>query len=195
ARLAALALSFAFGIVALSTGINALAKSSDQKRTLKKDVPSVASVTINTNDVLSSGIVVTVVCALIALVSFLSIVHALFFRLRIVKRNPDGNSWGALHTRHAPRAGAAALAFLSVWLFATLVPFTDFVANRSAKISANIGGVPLSAGDIQAYQAAFGLTSVYHKLGYLVAGTVLPWIALLFSSLASALSFHYARQA
>ncbi|KZT72368.1 hypothetical protein DAEQUDRAFT_664440 [Daedalea quercina L-15889] len=195
AYLAALLLSCAFGIVAMSTGINALAKSNDQKRQLKHDVPSAVSVSVNTHDVLDSGIVVTVVCGLIAVVSFLSLVHALFFRLRVQKRNPNANSWGPFHTRHAPRAGAATLAFLSVWLFATLVPFTDFVANRAAKISASIGGTTLNASEIQAYQSALGLTSIYHKLGYLVAGTVLAWIALLFSSLASALSFHYARQA
>ena len=61
---------------------------------------------------------------------------------------------------------AAALAVLSLWLFATLVPFTDFVATRSAKVSASLGGTPLSPQEIQAYQDALGLTSVYHKLGY-----------------------------
>ena len=210
ARLAALALSCAWGIISLSTGINALAKSDSQKRALKHAVPAVVSVRIDTDDVLDSGIVVTVVCGLIALVSFLSLLHALFFRFRIAKR---GDASRPLHTRHAPRAGALLLAFLSVWLFATLVPFTDFVANRSAKVTATLGGTALSPQEIQAYQDALGLTSVYHKLGYrayprleykymladcirvVVTATVLPWITLLFASLASLLSLVYARQA
>ncbi|EPT02505.1 hypothetical protein FOMPIDRAFT_12284, partial [Fomitopsis schrenkii] len=184
ARLAALALSCAWGIIAMSTGINALAKSNAQKRTLKHEVPAAVSVRIDTDDVLHSGIVLTVVCGLIALVSFLALLHALLARARPA-------SW----QKHAHRAGALALAFLSVWLFATLVPFTDFVANRAAKVSATLGGAPLSPAEIQAYQDALGLTTVYHKLGYLVTGTVLPWITLLFASLASLLSFVHARQA
>lgn len=168
ARLAALALSCAWGIIAMSTGINALAKSDAQKRALKHDVPAAVAVRIDTDDVLDAGIVVTVVCALVALISFLALLHALVFRLRIAKRSPDhrADTWHPLHTRHAPRAGAFALAFLSVWLFATLVPFTDFVANRSAKVTASLGGTPLSPQEIQTYQDALGLTSVYHKLGY-----------------------------
>ena len=98
ARLAALALSCAWGIIAMSTGINALAKSNAQKRALKHDVPAAVSVRIDTDDVLDSGIVVTVVCALIALVSFLALLHALVFRLRIAKRSPDhrADAWRLL---------------------------------------------------------------------------------------------------
>lgn len=155
ARLAALALSCAWGIIAMSTGINALAKSNDQKRTLKHDVPAAVSVRIDTDDVIRSGIVLTVVCGLIALVSFLALLHALISHPKHDRR-----------AVHPPRAGAFALAFLSVWLFATLVPFTDFVATRAAKVTASLGDTPLSPAEIQAYQNALGLTSVYHKLSY-----------------------------
>ena len=90
-----------------------------------------------------------------ALVSFLALLHALISHPKHDRR-----------AVHPPRAGAFALAFLSVWLFATLVPFTDFVATSAAKVTASLGDTPLSPAEIQAYQNALGLTSVYHKLSY-----------------------------
>lgn len=166
ARLATLALSCAWGIISLAASINAFVKSNAQKHTLLREVPSFVSVHIDTNDVNDSGTVVALVCGLIAVVSFFSLLHALILGSRVAKRAV------------APRVGAFALAFLSVWLFATLVPFTDFVANRSAKVTASLGGTPLSPQEIQMYQDALGLTSVYHKLGERAYPLPVPMYAL-----------------
>ncbi|KAI8986864.1 hypothetical protein BD414DRAFT_487291 [Trametes punicea] len=43
---------------------------------------------------------------------------------------------------------------------------TDFVANRQAKVSAFLGGVPLPDSIIQTVQAQLGVTSIYRKIGY-----------------------------
>ncbi|CCM01785.1 uncharacterized protein FIBRA_03852 [Fibroporia radiculosa] len=183
-RLVSLALSFVFGIVALSVDINALAKSNSQKSTLRKDVPSGVTVNIDTQDVFSSGVVVTVVCGLIGLTSLLALVHSFFRSLT-----------SPFHRRTVPLFGAHLLTFLTIWLFATIIPFTDFVANRQAKISASLGGVPLSQTIIQATEQQLGFTPVYHKLGYLRTGAILPWFAFLFGATSAALSYVYARQA
>ncbi|KZT02846.1 uncharacterized protein LAESUDRAFT_729817 [Laetiporus sulphureus 93-53] len=189
-RLLSLVLSFAFGIVALSTSIDALAKSNRQKATLRREAAKLSSsitVDIDTHDVFASGVVVTVVSGLIALVSFLALAHAALARARPSK--------AAAAARTVPLFSAHLLAFLALWLFATIVPFTDFVANREAKITAYLGSTPLSASTIQSEENALGLTPVYHKLGYLVTGAILPWFTFLFASTSAGLSYLAARRA
>lgn len=155
-RAVSLFLSFAFGVVGMSLGINALAKSHHQKHEIRNAAPQGAVVSINTHDVLASGVVVTVVCGLIALTSFLSASHGFITR----------RSKSVLSRRTAPMVAGAVLGFLTIWLFATLVPFTDFVARRHSKVSATLGGVPIPANVIQSVQQALGVTPVYHKIHY-----------------------------
>ena len=115
--------------VFLSTGINSLAKFKPMKRTRKRAVPAILSIRMYTDDVLDSGIVVIVVCGLVSLVSCLTLFYALFlfFRFRTAKRSDASHP---LHTCHAPRTDARALAFFSVWIFATLVFLPDFAADH-----------------------------------------------------------------
>ena len=68
------------------------------------------------------------------------LLYTLFFCFRIAK---SADASRPFHPHHAPRAGAPAPAFLSVRLFFTLVSFTGFVLNRSAKVSAARGGTTL----------------------------------------------------
>ncbi|EED82259.1 predicted protein [Postia placenta Mad-698-R] len=196
ARLVSLVLSFAFGIVGMATGINALAKSNSSKSAVRRAASGLgATVNIDTHDVLSSGVVITVVCGLIALTSFFTLVHALLARFRWRVSAASSSADIGRHLRTVPLTGAHVLTFLTLWLFATLVPFTDFVANRQAKVTAYIGGVQLPPNLIQGTEAELGVTPVYHRLGYLRAGTVLPWIAFLFAVTSAALSYAYARSA
>ncbi|KAI0929478.1 hypothetical protein AcV7_005322 [Taiwanofungus camphoratus] len=182
-RAVSLFLSFAFGVVGMSLGINALAKSHHQKHEIRNAAPQGAVVSINTHDVLASGVVVTVVCGLIALTSFLSASHGFITR----------RSKSVISRRTAPMVAGAVLGFLTIWLFATLVPFTDFVARRHSKVSATLGGVPIPANVIQSVQQALGVTPVYHKIHYLRNATILPWFAFLFGGTSSALSIAAAR--
>ncbi|OCH88063.1 hypothetical protein OBBRIDRAFT_795600 [Obba rivulosa] len=179
-RLSSLALSFVFGVVGMALGINALVKSNQSKNTVKKSLPAGASADIDTSDVFASGVVETVVCGLIALTSLVALV------LAALSHRAYGA--GKARTRGSLTWPAHVLTFLSLWLFATLVPFTDFVANRSAKVSGSIGGVPLSQGTIQVIQRGLGLTTIYHKIDYLRNAAILPWFALLFAATSAALS-------
>ncbi|OSD07932.1 hypothetical protein PYCCODRAFT_1357883 [Trametes coccinea BRFM310] len=177
-RLAALSLAFVFGVVGFAMGINALVKSNDQKDLVKKQAaPLGATVNIDTDDVFDVGCVVTVVCALVALTSLASLVSLLFAR-----------------SARAFTFLGLFLSFLTIWLFASLVPMTDFVANRQAKVSAFLGTVPLPDSIIQTVQQQLGVTSVYRDIHYLRLAVILPWIAFLFSAIASALELMAARR-
>ncbi|KAI0659101.1 hypothetical protein C8Q70DRAFT_988958, partial [Cubamyces menziesii] len=149
-RLAALALTFVFGVVGFALGINALVKSNNQKDLVKQQAaPLGATVTIDTDDVFDVGCVVTAVCAALAVVSFASLVFLLFTR----------------STRTLTAQGLL-LSFLTIWLFASLIPMSDFVANRQAKVTAFIGAVPVPDSLIQSVQQELGVSSVYNQIGY-----------------------------
>lgn len=146
-------------------------------------------------DVFKSGVVLTTVAALIAVLSFLYILM-LCFTQKLAARTL--------------RVQSLSLAFCATWQFATLIPFTDFFANRSAQVSASIGGVALPPSLIQQAEQALGANPVYHKVGYRKSPdvrretacslltwdicavrllAVLPWISLLFTVIAAAVLF------
>ncbi|KAL6306557.1 hypothetical protein BKA93DRAFT_912794 [Sparassis latifolia] len=179
ARLVSLALATAFGIIGMSVGIDALVQSNRQKNKVHQSAPAGVSVSIHTSDVFDSGVVNTVVCALLAVVSFSALVTTLV----------------SASARRTSRIFAHILLFLSVWLFATLVPFTDFVANRQANVSATLDGIALPQSVIQAVQAQSGVTGIYHEVLYLRLATVFPWIAFLFGGLSAVLSYTTERSA
>lgn len=178
-RLASLFLAFAFGVIGTGVGINALVKFENQKHALQRMVPAGASVTIDTNDILSSGIVLTIVCGLTALASLL-------FFLPLFSPSKAGRFLGVQ---------TAIFGFLSVWLFAVLVPFTDFFANRSAKVFGTIGGFPLPAAAIQQVEQEVGSTPVYRKVHYLLLPAVICWFTFLFAVIATFVSYLAMRHA
>lgn len=144
--LGSLLLLVAFGIIGMSVGINALAKFHDEERDLKKAAPSAAVVHINASDVLNSGYNVTVMCGILGLVSALALIPTLAGRwLRIF---------------------SLLIAFFTTWLFASLVAFTTFFANRSAQVEATIGGVSIDERTIQTIIASLGATTVYKHVSY-----------------------------
>lgn len=177
-RIASLFLSFAFGVVGMGVGINALVKFKHEKHQLEAAVPAGASVSVDTSDVLDAGYVLTVVCGLLALASLAFLVPAFLARARAPR---------------TLRIEGAVLAFLSVWLFATLVPFTDFFANRSAKITAFIGAIQIQPQVIQQVVASLGATTEYRHVDYLRLPAVLQWFAFLFGTTSAVLSFLDAR--
>ena len=150
-RILALFMSFAFGVIGMSVGINALVKFEDQKHQLQKLVSSGTTLNIDISDIQSVGIVITIVCGLIALASLLFIVPVLL-------ASASSSRMLGLQT--------LILAFLSVWCFACLIPLTDFFANHSAKVTAFIGSIQLPQSIIQGVEAQVGATPVYHKVSY-----------------------------
>jgi len=104
------------------------------------------------------------------------------------------------------------LSFFSLWLFATQIPYTVFVANHRAKIDAFLGGVQLPASTVQAAIAAAGETDKYSKLHsgtswcasslgteiltflQAVLLAIFPWITLLFTGILIFILFAAARK-
>ncbi|CAL1710976.1 unnamed protein product [Somion occarium] len=180
ARLASLFLTFSFGIVGLALGINALVKSNDLKDFVKQNAPLGAQVDIDTSDVFSVGTVVVVVSGLLALTSII------FLPLLAIS--------SPIATRSLP-IQTSVFGFLTLWLFASLVPYTTFIANRSAKITATLGGVPIPDSIIQSTQQALGVSPVYKDASYLRTAVILAWIAFFFGITTTALSFSAHRRA
>ncbi|GJE92405.1 hypothetical protein PsYK624_085590 [Phanerochaete sordida] len=179
-RIGSLFMSFAFGVIGMGVGINALVKFHDEKRQLEGAVPAGATVTVDTNDILDAGYVLTVVCGLVALFSLLFLAP-IFLAPALAGRTL--------------RFQGAILAFLSVWLFATLIPFTDFFANRSAKVTAFIGSIPISPEVIQQVVASLGASTQYRHVHYLLLPAVLHWFTFLFATTSAVLSFLDTRSA
>jgi hypothetical protein len=59
---------------------------------------------------------------------------------------------------------AAIFSFFNVWLLATQIPYTIFVANNHAKITAFLDGLELPAQIVQATLAAAGESDKYNKI-------------------------------
>ncbi|KAG5351473.1 hypothetical protein C0989_006352 [Termitomyces sp. Mn162] len=155
--LGSLLMTCAWGIIAGSVGLNALIKSNQAKSDFKKLVPAGTTVDIDDHDAFASGVVLTTISALIAVLCFL------FISMQICSQR---------------------LALRS------LLPFTDFFANRSAKVTAFIAGQQLPASIVKQAENAFGMTSVYRHLSYLRLVAILPWITLLFAIVTSAVLFN-----
>ncbi|EIM83785.1 uncharacterized protein STEHIDRAFT_100777 [Stereum hirsutum FP-91666 SS1] len=191
-RLAALFMSFAFGVIGGSVGLNALIKSNQEHTTVNRAAAALsATITIDDKDVFDSGIVLTTVCALIALLSLI------YFLLTLLSR-PSSSSHPTstpppLGTRTLPLQSLS-LAFCALWLFATQIAFTDFVANREAGISATIGGQQVPESFLQAAEAQLGVTGVYRRIHYLRLLAILPWFAILFTSIAAVILFLASRR-
>lgn len=100
-------------------------------------------------DLYQSGVVLTTVCATTALLAVIFIIVTLVW---------PKNATGSLKIQ------AWIFTFFSVWLFATQIPYTIFVANRNAKIDAFLAGRQLPAQVVQSALAAAGESTKYSKL-------------------------------
>lgn len=167
-RLATLALSFVFGVVGFALGVRALVKSMDDKDDLRARAPRGTTVNINTNgtplyvylfsqppdiylmvvDVLDAGYVLTAGCGLLSVLSlaFLALPARLAIRTLPIQ--------------------TALLAFTTIWILATAIPVTLFTANRSAKVTAFLGGTQLPDSVVQATMKALGVSGKYKDLEY-----------------------------
>ncbi|KAI0001184.1 hypothetical protein BJV77DRAFT_1155602 [Russula vinacea] len=178
-RLAALAFCAAWYIISGSIGLNALIKANQRETHLRKQAPSGVTLDFHINDLYQSGVVVTTICTVLALLA------AIFFTLTLVwpKR-----ATGSLKIQ------AWIFTFFSLWLLATQIPYTAFVATRSAKIDAFLDGQQLPAQVIQATLAADGESAKYCKLHPAVLLAIFPWIALLFTTFLIYILFAAARR-
>jgi type IV secretory pathway TrbD component len=131
------------------------------------------------NDLYQPGVVLTTVCAISGLLAVIFLILTL--------RWPK-------HATGSLKIQAWIFTFLSLWLLATQIPYTDFVANRSARIDAFLDGQQLPAQVVQATLAADGESAKYNKLHPAVLLAIFPWIALLFATVLIFILFAAARR-
>lgn len=108
-------------------------------------------------DVFHSGIVITTISALIALLTLIYILLLLLSH-RMTK-------FTRLSNQLLPFEWMS-LAFCAVWLFATQVPFTHFFATRSAQVTAFTGNIQVPPGLVQIVENQLGFTTVYRRIHY-----------------------------
>ena len=112
-------------------------------------LPTLAHRSLSRLDLYQSGVVVTTICTVSALLAVIFLVLTLVWPKRAT---------GSLKIQ------AWIFTFFSFWLLATQIPYTAFVATRSAKIDAFLDGQQLPAQVVQATLAADGESAKYCKL-------------------------------
>ncbi|KAJ7100802.1 hypothetical protein B0H15DRAFT_770032 [Mycena belliarum] len=177
-RLVTLFLAWAWGITTLGAGINAFVKSKRDTDSIRGLVRPPITVSIGTKDVFQSGFVVTAVCAIIAALC------ALFIGLLLL----DISCRSTVSTRTLT-VQYLSLGFLALWLFATQIAVTDFVATRSVKADAFVFGVQVPDRLVKRIIAGLGLKTAYRSYDYLKLIAILPWFTLLFSVIAAVVTF------
>ncbi|KAH9965261.1 hypothetical protein BC827DRAFT_1153585 [Russula dissimulans] len=178
-RVVALALCWAWSIISACVGLNALIKSNQTQTRFRKEAPSGVILRFHLHDVYQPGVIITTISAVIALLATIFLALTQFYPERAT---------GSLKIQ------AWLLTFFNLWLFATQIPYTVFVANHWAKIDAFLDGVQLPASTVQAAIAAAGETNEYSKLHFAVLLAIFPWITLLFTTILIFVLFAAARK-
>ncbi|KAF8266234.1 hypothetical protein EI94DRAFT_1586480 [Lactarius quietus] len=178
-RLVAIAITWAWFVVSACVGLNALIKSNQAQTHDRKLAPQGVTLEFHINDIYQPGVVLTSVCAAVA------VILSKFFIVTLIWPKRSTNSL---------KIQAWILIFFNAWLLATQIPFTVFTATRSAKIDAFLDGQQLPAATVQAAIAAEGQSAKYNKLHSNVLLSVFPWIALLFNTMLISILFAAARR-
>ncbi|KAJ7677853.1 hypothetical protein DFH06DRAFT_561709 [Mycena polygramma] len=197
-RLLTLFLAWAWSLISLAIGINAFVKSNRDKNRIKAQVPPPTDISINTSDVFAAGVVVTVISALILLLTTLYLAFLLLDHRRGRTTQPSSTSGFSTRPSTSTRTLTiqyATLGFLAVSLFATQVAVSVFVAKRSARVGASINGVPLPANVLKTVERALNAKTRYRDFGYLKLLAILPWFTFLFTVIAAVTAFLAARRA
>ncbi|KAJ7267185.1 hypothetical protein C8J57DRAFT_1326933 [Mycena rebaudengoi] len=177
-RLVFLFLAFAWALVSFAVGINAFIKSNAQQDRIKSQVPRPTSVSIDINNVLQSGGVSTGISAVIAALCFVYMVL-----LFLDNSRPSGIS------THTLRLQYISLAVLAIGLLAVQIPLTVFTATRSAQVAAFIDGIKLPNTVVKVVEKAIGVKTAYKDFDYLTLLAILPWFAILFTTIAAIVTF------
>ncbi|KAN0130084.1 hypothetical protein V8E53_012029 [Lactarius tabidus] len=178
-RLVAIALSWAWFVIAACIGLNALIKSNQTETRYRKLAPKGVTLVFHINDLYQPGVVLTSICAAVA------VILSKFFIVTLIWPKRATNSLNIQ---------AWILTFFSTWLLATQIPYTVFLATRSGKVDAFLDGVQLPQSTIAAALAAEGLSPKYSKLHSNVLLGIFPWIALLFNVILIVILFAAARR-
>jgi len=178
-RLFTFAFAWAWSVIAGALGLYSLVKSNQEKASVKAQAASISRtihVNIDTHDVFSAGLSATIGAG------FVSIIALSFLSRAVI--------WKAIPlTRRAHIIESALFTFAAVWIIASLIPYTVFVANRSAKVTAFNGSVPVPPAVVEQTMQRFHNSPVYSGKSYLRLFGIGAWIAALSTVIAACASF------
>jgi hypothetical protein len=185
-----LTLTWALAILGGCVGLNSIIKRNQQVARIKHTVePSHITLTVDTWDLLRSGVVLSVGCTVLSVVA--NIWQLLL--LRDMRRKNQPSSRQPISTRTLPYQWMS-LAFLSIWILACEIPVTIFAATRSAKTTAFLGGQQLPASIVAATQAQLGEDPHYWAQHYVRLQIIPPWFAFLLAAITAVVSFMASRR-
>ncbi|KAH9963696.1 hypothetical protein BGW80DRAFT_1448133 [Lactifluus volemus] len=167
-RLIALAVSLVSCIIGGSIGLNALIKSNQAQIDIQAKVPSGVTVHLKNTDIYVAGIIVSAVCATIALLAVISIL------VTVVRPG--------FATRFLKTQGIIFNTF-NMTLLSNHIVYTINVANNGAKITAFRDGVKLPQETAQAIVTATGQSTKYSKQHPAVLLAIFGWFSVLFTSI------------
>lgn len=173
-RLYTFAFAWAWTVVTSALGLYSLIKSNQEKASIRAKAATISR-TIHVNidtqgelpaarclelviydfvaDVFASGLSATIAAGFISSI-------ALFCLSRAIMRK------ATQPTRRARLIESALFAFGAVWMVASLIPYTIFVATRSAKVTAFNGSVPIPPALLAQTMKQFHDSPVYHDKSY-----------------------------
>ncbi|KAH0833860.1 hypothetical protein J3R83DRAFT_11027 [Lanmaoa asiatica] len=157
-------LSSAFAVIGFSVGLNALVKANQERSYINQQVVPHGIIDIGTHDVFAPGALITAICAILAILSG-ALCAFTWYPIK--------------HKVPSFRIQSWALFFCAAWLFAALVTYDYFFANRSAQITINLHGLIIPEPVIQRLADLLNFTYAYRDVYFLRLLAVLPWFAFM----------------
>ncbi|KIM33073.1 hypothetical protein M408DRAFT_326733 [Serendipita vermifera MAFF 305830] len=184
-RLGLLFLTWCFGVIGGSVGLNAVVKRNIQVANTQALVAaSGIVVNIDTSSLLNPGIVLTVGCTVLAIVASIW----LGLLLLDMRKSASAVSKEPISTRTLPLQWMS-LAFMAVWIFACAVPATLTAVNGEAKVTAFSRGAQLPDALVAATERSLGVDPAYWSNDFVRLQTIPPWIALGFAIITTIVTF------
>jgi len=174
----------ALGIVAGAAALNALVKARHDRDNAAAYAVSISpfpnlTVSININDILTSGGFLAAGELLLAIIAFFS--YACLLVPSVTARTE--------HHKGLQTLGLASWVFALLWTFGSAIPTTIYGRNRSAKTEAYLAGVALPPATVSALQKATGIDPHYWIHGYTKFLVIAPWPLIFFAILSTILTF------
>jgi len=184
-RLVLLTLTWALAVVGGSVALNAVVKRNQQVARVKHEVAAQhVTLSVDTFDLLRSGIVLAAGCVLLTLASSLW----QFLLFRDIRNKEQSSSVQPLSTRTL-RYQWISLGFLSIWILACEIAVTKIAVTSGAKTTAYLDGQQLPEAAVEATQTQLGVNPAYWAQGYVRLQVIPPWVAFGLAAVTTVVSF------
>ncbi|PVF95237.1 hypothetical protein CPB86DRAFT_688824, partial [Serendipita vermifera] len=162
-RLVTLSLANAFGVIGGSVGLNSIIKRNQAVALIKHEVaPLGIKLTVDTWDLLRSGVVLAVGCTILGVVTsaWLSLLFLDIFKSKKSSNITFASSKLPISTRTLSWQWMS-LAFMTVWILACDIPVIYIAVNNSAKTIAYLGSTQLPHSVVEARERTLGVNPAY----------------------------------